>query len=607
MGDMGASWGGGLTHLAGILEHVARIRTGRRFSRLSALEQQRLLGRLHRGSTPERLLVRGILGPLRAAHFDDAAFYAGVGEEASVDPPVGIEIPRWRQNAMDLDALAQGEEIEAEVVVVGSGAGGAVVAAELARQGIAVVLLEEGGYFDRRQFDGRALKLQGDLYRDITATTTVGNCWIPVPVGRTVGGSTTINNATCYRAPPRIFDSWRREFGLVDLTETGLEDAYQRVERFLEVERASAKHLGGGADVVARGCEALGFTRHGAVLRNAPDCDGQGLCCWGCPTEAKRSTNASYVPLALRHGAQLFYHAKVEGILTSGGRAWGVNAVSPRGKRLVVRANAVVLSAGSLMSPLLLLRHDLANGSGEVGRNLSIHPAVAVVGVFPEKLGGSRAIPQGYAVEEFHEEGLLYEGAFIPAPILAAGLPLPRETHTAVMEAYDRMAIFGFMIEDTSRGRIRLGPSGRPLLTYWLNRHDVARFKRGMEILFRIYLAAGAEVAIPPVVGHEMIRDLDDINRFRRAKIRARHLEMSAYHPLGTARMGSDPRRSVVDSHHETHDVRGLFVVDGSSVPSSIGVNPQLTIMALATRAARFIAERATETLDAPSSVRVAI
>jgi choline dehydrogenase-like flavoprotein len=148
------------------------------------------------------------------------------------------------------------------------------------------------------------------------------------------------------------------------------------------------------------------------------------------------------------------------------------------------------------------------------------------------------------------------------------------------------------MIEDSSRGRVRPGPGGRPLITYWLNDHDVARLKRGVEILSRVFFAGGARRVIPVVNGFDTLSDVADLERFRRAKVTARDFEITAYHPLGTARMGGDPRSSVVGPDLEVHDVPGLFVMDGSVVPSSPAVNPQMTIMALATRASQRLAEK---------------
>src|SRR5205823_126928 len=148
---------------------------------------------------------------------------------------------------------------------------------------------------------------------------------------------------------------------------------------------------------------------------------------------------------------------------------------------------------------------------------------------------------------------------------------------------------FGVMIEDTSRGRVRPGPGGRPLITYWLNHHDVARLKRSVEILARVYFAGGAHTVLPLVHGFDEMHSLDDVERFRRTRVTARDFEITAYHPLGTARMGANPRKSVVGPDFQVHDTPGLYVADGSVIPTSPAVNPQLTIMAMATRAAEHI------------------
>ncbi|MCU1276915.1 MAG: oxidoreductase, partial [bacterium] len=223
-------------------------------------------------------------------------------------------------------------------------------------------------------------------------------------------------------------------------------------------------------------------------------------------------------------------------------------------------------------------------------RNLSIHPALGVMALFDEKLDGGSAIPQGYAIEQFHDEGILFEGAFAPLDLAAASFTMIGPRFVELIEAYDRIACFGVMIEDVSRGRVRRGPGGRPLITYSLVEHDVARLKRAVEILGRVYFAAGARHVFPLVHGFDELHSPADLERFRHAKLRARDFEISAYHPLGTARMGRDPRRSVVGADHQVHDTPGCYVVDGSVVPSSPAVNPQVTIMALATRAAGEIA-----------------
>ncbi|MBI5479128.1 MAG: GMC family oxidoreductase, partial [Deltaproteobacteria bacterium] len=271
----------------------------------------------------------------------------------------------------------------------------------------------------------------------------------------------------------------------------------------------------------------------------------------------------------------------------------GVEAACAGGGRLRVKARAVVVACGTLLTPVLLQRNGLCGRSGQLGRNLSIHPAIGVYAVFDESLRGYDAIPQGYAVEEFHEEGILLEGGFTPLDYGAGAIMLLGHRYMELMSAYERLACFGMMIEDTSRGRVRPLPgSYRPLITYLLNDHDLARIKRGTEILCRIYLAAGARTVLPNVLGFDEITGEADLRRFREAKVAAHDFEITAYHALGTARLGVDPRSSVVGQDHQAHDVPGLYVMDGAAVPSALAVNPQLTIMALATRAAQQLAEK---------------
>jgi choline dehydrogenase-like flavoprotein len=307
----------------------------------------------------------------------------------------------------------------------------------------------------------------------------------------------------------------------------------------------------------------------------------------------------TYVPQALQAHATLFCEAQVRELLIERGRVVGVvaeararlNGSGPR-RRLVVRAPVVVLACGTYGTPAFLLRSRLANDSGQLGRNLSLHPALAVSALFEDSVRGWDAIPQGYWIDEFRDEGLTYEGGFTPLDLFAGATDGHGPAFTELMEHFDHLALFGFMVEDTSRGRVRLGPGGRALVTYSVNRQDLAVMKRGMVTLAEIYFAGGARRVLPPVHGWAQLDDLSDLERFRRADYRPRDLSISAYHPLGTARMGIDPRSSVVGADHAVHGVPGLYIVDGSSVPSSLAANPQITIMAMATRAAELLATR---------------
>lgn len=576
----------------GLLDAHARCKHRRGFIALSPSERAAILDGWHRGGALPRGLLRALLVPLKAAHFDDPALHASLGcvyerERPRVSAhPHHVEARIHRGEALEDDVA-----LACDVVVVGTGAGGAVVGKELAEAGAAVVFIEEGDYFDRRHFSGRPLPMQRDLYRRSGATFAIGNTFIPIPMGRTVGGSTTVNSGTCFRAPDRVLTHWRDGLGLRDFDPATFARHYERVERLLGVAPARTELLGGNARVIARGCEAIGLRSHGPLRRNAPDCDGQGVCCFGCPTDAKRSTNVSYVPMALRAGAALFAGCSVSSVLLEGGRAIGVVARSRSGRRLTVRSKIVVVAGGAVMTPGLLAKQRLGGASGELGRNLSIHPAAGLLAEFDERIAGWDGIPQGYAIEDLVGEGILFEGATLPLEMTLGLAPHWGADLVRLAERFDRLASFGFMIEDTSRGRVRF-VRGEPMLTYRLGRADVERVRRGVEVLARVFFAAGATRVYTPVAGFETLAGEGALRGLAAATLRARDLDLSAYHPLGTARMGVDRRRSVVDPDHQVHDVPGLYVVDGSVVPTSLGVNPQVTIMAMATRAAEQIAAR---------------
>jgi choline dehydrogenase-like flavoprotein len=428
------------------------------------------------------------------------------------------------------------------------------------------------------------------LYRSAGATFSIGNVGIPIPLGKTVGGTTTVNGGTCFRAPDRVLAHWRDDYGLDELSPAAMGPYFERVEAVLGVETAKAALLGGNGRVLARGCAALGLTKHGPLKRNAPACDGKGVCCFGCPTAAKRSTNVSYIPLALRAGAELFPGARVHRIIVEGGRAAGVVARTEAGHTLTVRSRAVVVACGSLLSPLLLERHGLGGASGQLGKNLSIHPAGGALAEFDEQILPWKGIPQGYSIEDLHEEGIMYEGAMVPLEMTMSMTQLIGPELVRLAESFDRVASFGYMIEDSSRGSVS-EVRGQPVIRYWLNEQDVSHIKRAVDVLAQIFFAAGARRVHAPIHGFEVLESPDDLRALRRATIRAWDLDLTAYHPLGTARMGVDPARSVIGPDHQAHDTPGLYVVDGSAVPTPLGVNPQVTIMALATRAAEKIAD----------------
>jgi choline dehydrogenase-like flavoprotein len=204
----------------------------------------------------------------------------------------------------------------------------------------------------------------------------------------------------------------------------------------------------------------------------------------------------------------------------------------------------------------------------------------------------SRGIPQGYAIDTYADEGIVFEGASTPLDVTAIAVPWVGRRFTEVMEAYRNVATFGFMVKDTSRGTVRTGPGGTPLLTYNLNDEDTRKMHRAIAILCEVYLAAGAKRVLPFLAGMDEVRTKVDVERLRAKKVTASQIEVTAFHPLGTCRIGADPGKSVLGPDHEVHGVERLYVADGSAVPTSLGVNPQMTIMAMALRAAEIVDAR---------------
>jgi choline dehydrogenase-like flavoprotein len=503
-------------------------------------------------------------------------------------PKVHDESPRWLAQVTHGREVTEDLSLECEVVVIGSGAGGAAAAYELASRGRAVLLLEEGDYHRRSSFRGVASRANHAMYRDHGMTIALGNVGIPLFSGRAVGGSTVINSGTCYRAPARTFALWRSRFGLgEDFTPEALAPYYERVEAMLQVKRADKAHLGAIGPLIARGAERLGYA-HGPLMRNAPDCDGQGVCCFGCPTGAKRSTDVSYVPEALKRGAQLVTAAHVETIDMVAGRARGVTAsLGPAKHKLTVKASAIIVAGGALMTPLLLRKNGLGK-LPSLGKNLSIHPASKVFALFDERVEQWHGIPQGYTIDHFAEEGLMFEGASVPFAIASMGVPWTGKRFMELMAEYPHLATFGFMIQDESRGEVRAGPGGAPLVLYNMNERDVRLMQRGMETLCEVFQAAGARRVLPLLPGHDEVNTKAALDALHASRVRPSELEVTAYHPLGTCRIGADDG-ACLGPDHELKGAKGVYVCDGSAVPSSLGVNPQMTIMAMALRAAEIV------------------
>jgi choline dehydrogenase-like flavoprotein len=583
-------WGGGAVERVGqlvaLLDAAALASTGKRLEALSPAEKE-ALGRRWEGSALLRWPYFAAALLLKTAHFDHPGVYAAFGATYKKGGPA--EPARWLEQVVSGATIKDGEALEAHAVVIGTGAGGAVVGKELAEQGYAVVFLEEGELWRRDAFVGSSLDSHGKFYRGKGRVVAVGNTIMPVLMGRMVGGSTALNTGTCFRTPDWILSGWCEALGTDALSPAAMAPHFAAVERELGIAPARAEVAGGGARVVARGCEALGW-HHFPVRRNAPDCDGQGVCDFGCPTDARRSTNVSYIPSALSRGAMLYTGTRAERLLVEGGRCVGVEARGTNGARLRVRAQVVVLAGGAIPSPSFLLQQGLCDRSGQLGRNLSLHPATAMLAMFDESLRVWNGIPQGWCCDEFHRDGILLLGANPPISLAGSMMTLSGQRLMDAMLDLDKVAGLGVMVEDEhTRGRVRV-VGGRPLVTYRMGAQEVERLHQGLVRAGELFHAAGARRLFPLTPRVPSIDDRAAFERFRGLSLRPWDFMLTSFHPIGTCRMGSDPRTSVVGFEHEAHDLPGLFIVDGSTVPGPPAVNPQLTIMGMAHRAAGILA-----------------
>ena len=476
----------------------------------------------------------------------------------------------------------------ADVCVIGSGAGGAVVAKELAEAGRSVVVLEEGANFTRRDY-GRPLEMFNRMYRCQSQVFMLGAPPFLLSMGKTIGGTTTVNSHTMFRIPEHVLAEWRKRFGLAHLTPEALEPVYQKVEKYLNVHEAEMEYIGNNGLFFLEGARKLGYSA-GLLKKNTRGCQGLGICQYGCPIDAKQSMNVTYIPDAVRKGARVYSQARADRIYTDNGRARGVSGVI-RGAddveyKVEVDAEMVVVAAGAVHTPSLLMKNRLANSSGKVGKNLVVHPVSRLWALYDEPVNMMDGISQGVYVDEFESEGYFLEGISYPPEIVSiAAPPFVGREHKEFMSRYRHLSSFGVICWDDASGRVINNPLSRePVVVYQASKKDIRKLADGNRKAAEIFFAAGARKVWTNIQGYTSFDSPGELESFDTSRVKGTHYDvLMAFHPQGTCPMGADPKHSVVSPTGECHDVAGLYIADASVLPTSVERNPQLAINVIST------------------------
>lgn len=489
-------------------------------------------------------------------------------------------------------------EMEGDYVVVGSGAGGATAAVSLARGGAQVVLVEAGAWRAPEDYPNSMYGTLRDLMDDWCSLVTRGRALWPIVQGRTVGGTTVINSAIVVRTPDDIFEEWERDHGF------GGEPLRQAIGRIqdqldgeLHVSPVPEATQGRVNELARKGAMAIGAHDH-HMNRNVRDCLGHGQCLQGCQALRKQSTNLNFVPETLDRGGVLLSSAPVDQVVFEGQRAIGVRGVfrhprtGKRGGPYFVRARrGVIVAASATHSPALLLRSGVKLPA--LGAHFRAHPGTGVFGRYADPVHPNTGATQGWASTAFRgDPGFKLETLSLPLELVASRLPGAGLRLLERLESYPHLAMWCVAIRAEASGRVTAGWGGRPVVRYGPTRRDVERLRHGVHVLAKMHVAAGADMIVPGIHGLPYELRPDQVDLIMEAPLDPRFYVGILSHLFGGCVMGSDPKRSVCDGQGRVHGYEGLLIADASAIPTTLGVNPQHTIMALARHHAEALLDR---------------
>ena len=489
--------------------------------------------------------------------------------------------------------------LHADVVIVGLGAGGSMVLHDLALQGVDVLGLEYGASYDPTAMTRREEQMLPHLLMDSGARATQDMA-VGILQGKGVGGSTLHNTNLCKRLPRPLLEQWARDFGLDNLLSDTLTQDFDDVEALLGVHPVPDDAINENNRLIAKGVQALGW-QGGRLSHNRQGCKQSGFCELGCPNNGKQNAAKVLVPAALDAGARVLTHARVVRILTRDNQAYGVRceAVSDDGHTVLhtfeVHASQVILGASATGSAELALRSDLPDPYNLCGTNLHMHPGAFVAGVFDHPVRSWEGTPQAQDCTEFLSFDDPLKSAWIVSgaahPGGGAGLmPGFGRAHGEIMTQYANVAVSIVMLHDHCSGHVRPRAPYGLSVHYALGRQEYKQLEVGIKAAARILLAAGArEVVIPLNPIRRATREAD-LQTWSWKDLGPFSPRMVAVHPMSTLWMGADPRASVVDPQGAHHQVRALWVADGSLFPTSIGGPPQIPIYTFGRHVARHVA-----------------
>lgn len=575
----------------------------RRFSDLPRERREQVLlswcdSRLPQRRAAFKALVRGALLFYWMLHAPDGGpspTWADIGYPGPKGPNPDAPPPAIAPLAIDGDT-----RLDCDVVVVGSGAGGGTAAGVLAAAGLDVIVLEAGGYYDDADFDGSELTAIRKLYAG--APTASPDQGVALLAGSALGGGTVVNYSTSFRTPDAVREEWA-DHGVHAFRERQYTDSLDAVCERLGVNQEhstpSARDRG-----LRDGCMALGW-HVDAIARNVRGCDqGEicGYCPFGCRLGAKQSTVKTWLADAAAAGTRILVDTRAERIVTDGGAARGVEAVTGTGHRVTVRSRAVVVACGAIQTPALLRRSGLRNRN--IGQHLRLHPVTVAWALFDEETrpweGTMQALYSDHNADlDGNGYGVKYETAALHPHVTIGFWPWRGSRHHhELMRSLPNVGGVGVLLRDRDGGEVRVGRDGEPVVRYRLSAYDLGHLRIGLDGAAQIMEAAGAKrifsshakwVAYDPGADGDRARFMADADRCGWGPGRC---TLVSFHLMGTARMGSTPSTSACSPEGESWDARDLVVCDASAFPSASGVNPMISIEAIAHMNARALAAR---------------